>query len=188
MARCITWTAGAGRMDCLHERCARMTSNRRWQGAGCFCQGWLVYLCAAFALSFAVAWRPLRTFMIARLWLPVVLVSSLWAGALIFGFVASRASWSPIRVKPGYMRGTFLVAQRGWWGLYECMALFIYVVAGAFQPLMQLAVAVLHQYVPVSRLDLPTFSGHAGDDTSPEPPLDVAAPRTFAPSHGIERG
>ena len=29
---------------------------------------------------------------------------------------------------------------------------------------------------------------HAGDDTSPEPPLDVAAPRTFAPSHGIERG
>ena len=127
--------------------------------------GWLVYLCAAFALSFAVAWRPLRTFMIARLWLPVVLVSSLWAGALIFGFVASRASWSPIRVKPGYMRGTFLVAQRGWWGLYECMALFIYVVAGAFQTLMQLAVAVLHQYVRVSRLDLPTFSGHAGDDT-----------------------
>jgi hypothetical protein len=30
---------------------------------------------------------------------------------------------------------------------------------------MQLAVAVLHQYVRVSRLDLPTFSGHAGDDT-----------------------
>jgi hypothetical protein len=38
----------------------------------------------------------------------------MWACAFAFVHVAAYAPWSPIRVKEGYIKGTFLIARRGW--------------------------------------------------------------------------
>ena len=124
-----------------------------------FLTGWMVYLCGTFALFFAFSWPPLQSFIIEKCWLLFLVTVTLWAGAFVFIYVAAYASWSPLRVKEGYIKGTKLIARRGWWALFEYAALYIHIVAGAFGTLMQLMVAFFRQFMRVSRLDMATFGG-----------------------------
>jgi hypothetical protein len=123
--------------------------------------GWLIYLCGAFALCFAASWPPLRGFLVANLWLVFAVMLLLWGGALAFSFAAARSTWSPVRLTAGYIRGTQCPKFRGWWGLYEFLALLIHMAASAFSTLLQLIVAVLRQFMRISRLDMATFQGRS---------------------------
>jgi hypothetical protein len=123
--------------------------------------GWLIYLCGSFTLSFAFSWPPLRSFLIEKCWLLFVVMLSLWLGAFIFSYVAAYASWSPIRVKEGYIKGTKLVRHRGWWSLFEFLALYIHVAASAFGTFMHLFLSFCRQFMRVSRLDIATFKGNS---------------------------